>query len=55
MVVNYKSDFVSTIYQMITMRYETLPADEDIWIECIGDLGRYRVLLAMTNFTKSMF
>ena len=25
--------------------YETVPAFEDTWIECLGDLGRYRMAI----------
>ncbi|KAI1639491.1 hypothetical protein F4809DRAFT_117569 [Biscogniauxia mediterranea] len=30
-------------YSMMAPLYETVPAFEDAWIECLGDLGRYRM------------
>ena len=30
-------------YSMIALLYETVPAFEDTWIECLGDLSRYRM------------
>ncbi|TID14688.1 hypothetical protein E6O75_ATG08834 [Venturia nashicola] len=35
--------FIYTAYQMMSLLYETVPAFEDTWIECLGDLGRYRM------------
>ncbi|GJN78678.1 hypothetical protein PLIIFM63780_002187 [Purpureocillium lilacinum] len=34
--------FISIAYCMIALLYETVPAFEDMWIECLGDLSRYR-------------
>jgi len=28
---------------MMTLLYETVPAFEETWIECLGDLGWYRI------------
>ena len=28
---------------MMTLLYETVPAFADTWVECLGDLGRYRI------------
>lgn len=30
---------------MMVLLYETVPAFEDTWIECLGDLGRYRIAI----------
>lgn len=30
---------------MMALLYETVPAFEDTWIECLGDLGRYRMAI----------
>ncbi|KAH6976798.1 hypothetical protein EDB80DRAFT_757446 [Ilyonectria destructans] len=30
---------------MTALLYETVPAFEDTWIECLGDLGRYRMVI----------
>jgi hypothetical protein len=33
--------FIYLAYSMMALLYETVPAFENTWIECIGDLGRY--------------
>jgi hypothetical protein len=30
---------------MMALLHETAPAFEDTWIECLGDLGRYRMAI----------
>lgn len=39
--------FIYTAYSMMALLYETVPgaAFEDTWIECFGDLGRYRMAI----------
>jgi rRNA-processing protein FCF1 len=37
--------FIYTAYSMMALLYETVPAFEDTWIECLGDLGRYRMAI----------
>ncbi|KAJ3577167.1 hypothetical protein NPX13_g3404 [Xylaria arbuscula] len=32
--------FIYLAYSMMALLYETVPAFEDTWIECLGDLGR---------------
>ncbi|KAL2016670.1 hypothetical protein VTK56DRAFT_3214 [Thermocarpiscus australiensis] len=32
-------------YSMLTLLFETVPAFENTWIECLGDLGRYRMAI----------
>lgn len=34
--------FIYLSYGIMTLLYETVPVFRDIWIECLGDLGRYR-------------
>ncbi|OHW95090.1 hypothetical protein CSPAE12_06270 [Colletotrichum incanum] len=34
--------FIYLAYSMMAVLYETVPTFEDTWIECLGDLGRYR-------------
>jgi hypothetical protein len=29
----------------MTLLFETVPAFEETWIECFGDLGRYRMAI----------
>ena len=37
--------FVYIAYSMMALLYETVPAFEDTWIECLGDLGRCRMAI----------
>ncbi|PHH77772.1 hypothetical protein CDD82_3363 [Ophiocordyceps australis] len=37
--------FIYIAYSMMALLYETVPAFEDTWIECLGDLGRYRMAI----------
>jgi hypothetical protein len=43
--IEYMLAFIYLAYQMMTLLYETVPAFEDTWIECLGDLGRYRMAI----------
>ncbi|EPE25308.1 TPR-like protein [Glarea lozoyensis ATCC 20868] len=37
--------FIYLAYSMMALLYETVPAFKDTWIECLGDLGRYRMAI----------
>ncbi|KAH8743621.1 hypothetical protein F5883DRAFT_530207 [Diaporthe sp. PMI_573] len=37
--------FIYLAYSMMAVLYETVPKFEDTWIECLGDLGRYRMAI----------
>ncbi|KAK4119938.1 hypothetical protein N657DRAFT_244275 [Parathielavia appendiculata] len=37
--------FIYMAYSMMALLYETVPTFEDTWIECLGDLGRYRMAI----------
>jgi len=37
--------FIHLAYQMMGLLYETVPSFEDTWIECLGDLARYRMAI----------
>ncbi|KAL8993607.1 MAG: hypothetical protein Q9169_006221 [Polycauliona sp. 2 TL-2023] len=37
--------FVYIAYSMMALLYETVTAFEDTWIECLGDLARYRMVM----------
>jgi hypothetical protein len=37
--------FIYLAYSMMALLYETVPNFEDTWIECMGDLGRYRMAI----------
>lgn len=41
----YMLAFVYLAYQMMALLYETVPAFLDTWIECLGDLARYRMAI----------
>jgi hypothetical protein len=37
--------FIYLAYSMMTLLYETVPSFKETWIECLGDLGRYRMAI----------
>ncbi|KAK7937584.1 uncharacterized protein PG986_014452 [Apiospora aurea] len=37
--------FIYLAYSMTALLYETVPAFEATWMECLGDLGRYRMAI----------
>jgi hypothetical protein len=37
--------FIYLAYQMMALLLETVPGFTDTWIECIGDLARYRMAI----------
>ncbi|KAK4106998.1 hypothetical protein N656DRAFT_785782 [Canariomyces notabilis] len=37
--------FIYLAYSIIALLYEIVPAFEDTWIECLGDLSRYRMAM----------
>ncbi|KAL6355089.1 hypothetical protein LRP88_11566 [Fusarium phalaenopsidis] len=37
--------FLYLAYSIVALLYETVPAFEDTWMECLGDLGRYRMAI----------
>jgi hypothetical protein len=41
---DYMLAFIHLVSQMMAL-YETIPVFEDTWIECLGDLGRYRMAI----------
>ncbi|CAA9963290.1 EST1 DNA bind domain containing protein [Pyrenophora teres f. maculata] len=43
--IDHMLAFIYLAYQMVALLYETVPAFEDTWIECLGDLGRYRMAI----------
>ncbi|OBT41096.1 hypothetical protein VE00_09330 [Pseudogymnoascus sp. WSF 3629] len=42
---DYMLAFIYPAYAMMILLLETVPAFEDTWIECLGDLGRYRMAI----------
>ncbi|KAJ2981571.1 hypothetical protein NUW58_g6658 [Xylaria curta] len=43
--IEHMLTFIYMAYSMMALLYETVPAFEDTWIECLGDLGRYRMAI----------
>ncbi|UNI16683.1 hypothetical protein JDV02_003097 [Purpureocillium takamizusanense] len=41
--VDHMVTFIHTAYSITTLLYETVPAFEEIWMECLGDLSRIRM------------
>ncbi|KAK0302739.1 hypothetical protein LTR82_017780, partial [Friedmanniomyces endolithicus] len=41
----YMLSFIILAYQMMVLLYETAPIFSDTWIECLGDLARYRMFM----------
>ena len=37
--------FIYLAYSMVALLYETVPTFKDTWIECLGDLARYRMAI----------
>lgn len=37
--------FIYIAFSMMALLYEAVPTFEDTWIECLGDLGRYRMAI----------
>jgi hypothetical protein len=37
--------FIYIAYSMMALLYETVSTFEDTWVECLGDLGRYRMAI----------
>lgn len=48
---DYLFTFISLAYTRITMLYEEVPAFQDTWTECLGDLSRYRMAVEQENMT----
>ncbi|KAK4623550.1 hypothetical protein CLAFUW4_05715 [Fulvia fulva] len=42
---DYMLAFIYLAYQMMALLYETVPTFTDTWIECLGDLARYRMAI----------
>ena len=40
---DYLLTLIYLAYQMMALLFETVPAFTDTWIECLGDLARYRM------------
>ncbi|KAK7416382.1 hypothetical protein QQZ08_012016 [Neonectria magnoliae] len=43
--LEYMLTFWYIAYNIVGVLYETVPAFEDTWIECLGDLGRYKMAI----------
>lgn len=43
--MDYMLQFLYTAYQMMSLLYETIDSFKPTWIECLGDLARYRMVI----------
>jgi len=43
--LDYMLEFIYLAYQMMALLYETVPSFGETWIECLGDLSRYRMAI----------
>lgn len=43
--LDHMLNFFYLAYQMMALLYETVPLFEDTWLECLGDLDRYRMAI----------
>ncbi|KAH9863013.1 hypothetical protein J1614_010683 [Plenodomus biglobosus] len=43
--LDHMLSFIYLAYQMMALLHETIPALKDTWVECLGDLGRYRMTI----------
>ncbi|SPN99845.1 uncharacterized protein DNG_02697 [Cephalotrichum gorgonifer] len=41
--------YIYLSYDMMALLYETVPSYKETWIECLGDLGRYRMAIEDDN------
>ncbi|MCJ1436944.1 hypothetical protein MMC27_006327 [Xylographa pallens] len=44
-ILDHMLAFIYIVYSMMALLYETVPTFEDTWIECLEDLGRYRMAI----------
>jgi len=49
--LEFMESFVHHAYQMTALLYETVQVYRDIWIECLGDLARFRTAIESTSIT----
>ncbi|KAJ0426996.1 hypothetical protein BJY00DRAFT_5378 [Aspergillus carlsbadensis] len=48
----YMLTFIHLAYSTMTLLLETAPAFEESWIECLGDIARYRMLVEEADFRE---
>ncbi|KAK1832547.1 hypothetical protein QBC39DRAFT_348312 [Podospora conica] len=48
-MMEHKLAFIYPAYSMMALLYETVPAFENTWIECLGDLDGYRMAIEDDN------
>lgn len=47
--IDHMLAFIYIAYSMMALLYETVTTFEDTWIECLGDLSRYRMAIEDSN------
>ena len=48
--LDYMLAFLYLAYSMMALLYETVPAFEDTWTKCLGDLAQYRMVIEDDDF-----
>ncbi|OHE91410.1 hypothetical protein CORC01_13275 [Colletotrichum orchidophilum] len=51
--LDHMLSFINLVYSKTALLYEMVPAFEDTWIECLGDLGIYRMGIKDDDFKDS--
>ena len=52
---DYMLSFIYLAYQMMALFYETAPIFLDTWIECLGDLARYRMSITAEKVPRAQW
>src|SRR5438552_1798699 len=47
--LDHKLTFIYLVYSMMALLIESVPSFEETWIECLGDLARYRMAIEETD------
>ncbi|KAF7570522.1 EST1-DNA-bind domain containing protein [Pyrenophora tritici-repentis] len=53
--MDYMLAFIHLAYQMVALLYETVPAFEDMWMECLGNIGYYRITIEKDVSDRDMW
>jgi hypothetical protein len=53
--LEYMLFFFHKAYQMMILLYETVPAFRGFWIQCLGDLARFRMEIEKGNVFMGEF
>ncbi|KAH8122743.1 hypothetical protein LI328DRAFT_170258 [Trichoderma asperelloides] len=53
--IQHMLTFIYVAYTMMALLYETVPALEDTWTKCLGDLGWYRMAIGDDDIQDQVF